>query len=57
MRAILEAYHSSMVRGHHGGVRTSTKVLQSGFYWPTFYYSTHELVRACHQFQGKEESQ
>lgn len=30
---ILEACHFILVGGHHGGMRTTVKVLQSVFYW------------------------
>lgn len=32
---ILHACHSSPVGGHHDGVRTTAKILQSGYYWPS----------------------
>ncbi|XP_070050050.1 uncharacterized protein [Nicotiana tomentosiformis] len=35
--SILEACHSLPYSGHHGGARTTTKVLSYGFYWPTLY--------------------
>ncbi|WMV38062.1 hypothetical protein MTR67_031447 [Solanum verrucosum] len=34
MMKILYACHSSPIEGQHGGTRTATKLLQSGFYWP-----------------------
>ncbi|XP_050888912.1 uncharacterized protein LOC127094083 [Lathyrus oleraceus] len=33
-KEILRAYHNSEYGGHFGGDRTTTKVLQSGLYWP-----------------------
>ncbi|XP_070022095.1 uncharacterized protein [Nicotiana sylvestris] len=35
--SILDACHSSPYGGHHGGARTTSKVLSCGFYWPTLY--------------------
>ena len=35
MHSILPACHDSPYVGHHASDRTATKVLQSGFYWPT----------------------
>ncbi|XP_070030023.1 uncharacterized protein [Nicotiana sylvestris] len=35
--SILEACHSSLFGGHNGGVRTASKVLSFGFYWPTLF--------------------
>ncbi|XP_070045731.1 uncharacterized protein [Nicotiana tomentosiformis] len=49
--SILEACHSSPYIGHHGGARTATKALSSGFYWPTLYKDASELVRRCDECQ------
>lgn len=48
---ILEACHSSSYSRHHGGVRTTTKVLQSRFYWPNLDKNVHDLVKYCTQCQ------
>ncbi|XP_070032794.1 uncharacterized protein [Nicotiana tomentosiformis] len=48
---ILEACHSSPYGGHHGGARTSTKVLSCGFYWPTFYKDASDMVKRCDECQ------
>ncbi|XP_049345493.1 uncharacterized protein LOC125810019 [Solanum verrucosum] len=48
---ILHACHSSPVGGHHGGVRTTAKILQSGYYWPSLYKDAHEFVKKCTQCQ------
>ncbi|XP_061354673.1 uncharacterized protein LOC133299250 [Gastrolobium bilobum] len=34
---ILQHYHSSPYGGHLGGIRTASKVLQSGFFWPSLF--------------------
>ncbi|XP_015163678.1 uncharacterized protein [Solanum tuberosum] len=44
---ILNSCRTSLVRGHHGGVRTATKVLQSGYYWPPLYNDAHEFTKKC----------
>ncbi|XP_070007777.1 uncharacterized protein [Nicotiana sylvestris] len=44
---ILGACHSSPYGGHHGGARTTAKVLSCGFYWPTLYKNASELVKHC----------
>ncbi|XP_070047040.1 uncharacterized protein [Nicotiana tomentosiformis] len=41
---ILGACHSSPYGGHHGGARTTAKVLSCGFYWPTLFKEASELV-------------
>ena len=33
MLSILEAYHSSAVKGHHSGIWAAHKILQCGYYW------------------------
>ncbi|XP_049371079.1 uncharacterized protein LOC125836027 [Solanum verrucosum] len=48
---ILHFCHSSPVGGHHGGVRTTAKILQSGYYWPSLYKDAHEFVQKCMQCQ------
>nr|GEX16794.1 reverse transcriptase domain-containing protein [Tanacetum cinerariifolium] len=52
---ILKACHSRPTRGHYGANYTAKKVFDSGFYWPTIYKDTFELVKHCNscQRQGK----
>ncbi|XP_015163826.1 uncharacterized protein [Solanum tuberosum] len=47
---ILHACHVSSVEGHHGGVRTAAKVLQSGYYSPSLYKDVHEFVKKCTKY-------
>ena len=47
MLSVLEACHSSPVGGHHSCIRTSHKILQCGFYWPTIHQDAHEFSKAC----------
>ncbi|XP_070010623.1 uncharacterized protein [Nicotiana sylvestris] len=49
--SILEACHSSSAGGHHGVVRTASKFLSCGFYWPTLYKDASELVKRCDECQ------
>ncbi|XP_049365817.1 uncharacterized protein LOC125830680 [Solanum verrucosum] len=48
---ILHDCHASPVGGHLGGVRTTAKVLQSGYYWSYLYKHAHEFVKKCTQCQ------
>nr|XP_009800547.1 PREDICTED: uncharacterized protein LOC104246436 [Nicotiana sylvestris] len=41
-----EACHTSVYEGHFGGVRTTTKVLEAGFYWSTMFKDAHQWVEA-----------
>nr|GEW94920.1 DNA-directed DNA polymerase [Tanacetum cinerariifolium] len=52
---ILNACHSGPIRGYYGANYTAKKVFDSGFYWPTVYKDTFELVKNCDscQRQGK----
>nr|GEY10332.1 reverse transcriptase domain-containing protein [Tanacetum cinerariifolium] len=52
---ILNACHNGPTRGHRGLNYTDNKVFNSGFYWPTIYRDTQDLVKSCDacQRQGK----
>ncbi|GKB84276.1 reverse transcriptase domain-containing protein [Tanacetum coccineum] len=52
---ILTACHNGPTKGHHGANYTTKKVFNFGFYWPTIYRDTHDLVTRCDacQRQGK----
>ncbi|GJV14507.1 reverse transcriptase domain-containing protein, partial [Tanacetum coccineum] len=52
---ILMACHNGPTGGHHGANYTAKKVFDSGFYWPTIYNDTHDMVKSCDscQCQGK----
>jgi len=49
--SILEACHSSPYGGHHGGVRTASKVLSCGFYWPSLFKDAGDFVKRCDECQ------
>ncbi|WMV25341.1 hypothetical protein MTR67_018726 [Solanum verrucosum] len=49
--AILDACQASPVGGHHSEVRTTAKVIQNGYYWPTLYQDANPLVKKCVQCQ------
>src|SRR3954464_3943028 len=48
---ILRKCHSEPYGGHHAGDRTSHKVLQSGFYWPTLFKDARKYVASCDECQ------
>nr|GEW29241.1 reverse transcriptase domain-containing protein [Tanacetum cinerariifolium] len=52
---ILTACHSGPTTGYYGANYTAKKVFDSGFYWPTIYKDTFELVKNCDSYrrQGK----
>ena len=51
MGSILNHYHTLSCGGQFGGQRTTTKVLQSGFYWPTLFKDAHQFVSTCDKCQ------
>src|SRR5215469_10906781 len=44
---IMKACHSSPYGGHFGPFKSATKVLQSGFYWPTIFRDVRTFVSKC----------
>ena len=44
---ILNKCHTSPYGGHFAGDRTTHKILQSGFYWPTLFKKCFEWVKHC----------
>ena len=51
MQSILNHCHTLPCGGHFGGKRTSAKVIQSGFYWPTLFKDAHQFVSTCDKCQ------
>ena len=51
MNNILNHCHTLPCGGHFGGQRTTAKVLQSGFYWPSLFKDAHQFVSTCNKFQ------
>ncbi|XP_070045884.1 uncharacterized protein [Nicotiana tomentosiformis] len=49
--SVLQACHSSPYGGHFGGIQTSTKMLESGFYWPTLFKDAHAWVKSFDECQ------
>nr|GEV95256.1 hypothetical protein [Tanacetum cinerariifolium] len=48
---ILTACHSGPTGGHYGANYIAKKVFDSGFYWPTIYKDSFELVKNCDSCQ------
>ena len=51
MGSILNHCHTLSCGGHFGGQRTTKKVLQSGFYWPSLFKDAHKFVSTCDKCQ------
>ena len=50
--SILSMCHSSACGGHFATQKTSDKILQSGFYWPTIFKDAHHFYSKCLQCQA-----
>ena len=48
---IIDKCHASPYGGHFAGDRTTHKILQSGFYWPTLFKDYFEWVKHCDKCQ------
>ena len=48
---ILDECHESSYGGHFVGDRTTYKILQSSFYWPTLFRDCFEWVKHCDKCQ------
>ncbi|XP_070009757.1 uncharacterized protein [Nicotiana sylvestris] len=49
--SVLQACHTSVYDGNFGGVRTASKVLEAGFYWPIVFKDPHQWVKGCNECQ------
>ena len=50
-QGILSHCHESACGGHFASQKTSMKVLQSGFYWPSLFKYAHTMCRSCDRCQ------
>ncbi|CAM8953800.1 unnamed protein product [Rhodiola kirilowii] len=50
-KGIIDCCHSSSYGGHGSTSKTTSKVLQSGFYWPNIFKDTYEFVKSCNECQ------
>ncbi|XP_075076478.1 uncharacterized protein LOC142163123 [Nicotiana tabacum] len=48
--SVLQACHASAYGGNFGGVRTTAKVLEAAFFWPTVFKDTHLWVKGCNEY-------
>ncbi|XP_075092271.1 uncharacterized protein LOC142172529 [Nicotiana tabacum] len=48
---VLYDCHTSPYGGHHGGDRTTAKVLHSNLFWPTLFKDAHAFIKMCDQCQ------
>ncbi|CAM8941178.1 unnamed protein product [Rhodiola kirilowii] len=50
-KGIIACCHSSSYGGHGSASKTTAKILQSGFYWPSAFKDTYQFVKACNECQ------
>ena len=48
---ILQYCHTAAYGGHFGGHKTTTKVLQPGYYWLSIFKDSYEFVKCCNRCQ------
>ena len=48
-RSILWHCYNSPYGGHYSGDKTTAKVLQAGFFWPSIFKDAHDHVLHCDQ--------
>ena len=48
---ILQSCHAATYEGHFGGHRTTAKVMQSGYYWPSIFKNAYEFTKCCDMCQ------
>ena len=53
-RGILSHCHKSACGGHFASQKTSMKILQSGFYWPSLFKDAHTMCKSCNKCQRLE---
>ena len=49
--SILQHYHRMINGGHFGPQRTTAKVLEVGFFWPTLFHDARKFVFNCDAYQ------
>jgi hypothetical protein len=49
--SVIKFCHSEACGGHFSSKKTTAKILQSGFYWPTMFKDTHAFCKICENCQ------
>ena len=50
-KGILNHCHDNACGGHFASQKTTRKVLQSGFYWPSLFKDARTMYRECNKYQ------
>jgi hypothetical protein len=49
--SVIKFYHSEACGGHSSSKKTTAKILQCRFYWPTIFKDTHAFCKTCEKCQ------
>jgi hypothetical protein len=49
--SVIKFYHSEACADHLSSKKTTAKILQRGFYWPTMFKDTHAFCKTCENYQ------
>ena len=49
--SVIKFYHSEACWSHFSSKKTTAKILQCGFNWPTMFKDTHVFCKACENCQ------
>jgi hypothetical protein len=49
--SVIKFCHSEECEGHFSSRKTTAKILQSGFYWPTMFKDSHAFCKTCENCQ------
>jgi len=49
--SVFNFYHYEACGGHFSSRKTTGKILQSGFYWPTMFKDSHAFCKTCENCQ------
>ena len=49
--SVIKFCHSEACRGHFSSRKTTAKILQSGFFWPTMFKDSHAFCKTCENYQ------
>jgi hypothetical protein len=49
--SVIKFCHSEACGGDFSSRKTTAKILQSGFYWPTMFKDTHAFCKTCENYQ------
>jgi hypothetical protein len=52
--SVIKLCHSEACGSHFSSKKTTEKILQYGFYWPTMFKDTHMFYKACENCQKSE---